>query len=570
MLWTKEIDYPQWMDEAALDTLRKGYLSGETPKEAIEGIATKVHDYVYDKKILDNKPEDIYKKVFTYIWNGWICPASPIWSNFRHKKNAPISCFNSHIEDSISGIGFTLSENMRMTQIGGGTSTYWGKVRPRGTSIKSGGKTNGSISFLEIFDTMINKVSQGGTRKGASAAYLPADHGDIEEFLTIKDNDSPIKNIFMGVCIDDNFISKLYEGDSYCLNIWAKILKSRAEKGLPYIFFTDNVNDHVSTPNWYGYNQSNPDYVIKCSNLCTEIMLPSNDEESFVCCLSSLNLAKYDEWKDTDVVQICTILLDAVIEDFIQKAKTDKLLKKTYRFTKNHRAIGIGVLGWHTYLQSKNVPFASIAAKSLNKNIFKLIRACAEEATLALGKAFEPCKIGDGKRRNSTVLAVAPTVSNSTIQGGVSMGIEPIVSNVFVQKSAKGDFIRKNLQLEALLESKGFNTPEIWKSIEHEDGSVQNLSCLTVDEREVFKTFKEINQFAIIDQAADRQEFIDQGQSLNVFIPLAADPKSVSKLYLYAHERGIKSLYYQRGETIMNTNTTVSNTLDDTCLFCQA
>lgn len=731
MNWRKGIDYPEWMDEASLSTLKKGYLVGdETPKNAMWEIACRVEEYLPGLF-----PEgEVTEKLFNYLWKGWICPSTPMWSSFRHKRGTSISCFSSFLEDNIPSIGFTLSEVMRMTQLGGGTSVYWGDVRARGNAISSGGKTNGTLSFMEIFDTMIAKVSQSNLRRGACAMYLPIDHGDIEEFLSIKDNDSPIKSLFSGVCIPDNFITKLYDGDSYSLGIWAKVLKSRSEKGLPYLFFTDNANNHYSTPDWYGHKQTNPDYFIKSSNLCvapdtkvltdqgdiviktlenkvvnvwngeefsevtirktgtnkrllrvkvtnglyldctpehkfyiesktgetvvveardllpgdktirfglpmshylslskpekdawlnrynaemmfelidkvlytklqiesitplpsfqdtycftepkrhmgvfngiltsqcSEIFLPVNEEESFVCCVLSLNLSKYDEWCDTDAVQFAVYLGDAVMSDFIYKVKGDKLMKRAYKFARDHRPLGVGILGWHTYLQSKNLPFASISAKGLNNTIFKNIREKAEIATNHLGEVLGPCKIGNGKRRNSTLLAIAPTTSNATIQGGISPGIEPLASNFFIQKSAKGDFVRKNKELEQLLISLDKNTEEVWESIKNEDGSVHHLTFLTQDQKDVFKTFKEINQYAIIDQAADRQMFIDQGQSLNVFIPLDAEPRDVSKLYLYAHKRGLKSLYYQRGETIMNTSKASSNTLDDSCLFCQ-
>lgn len=562
MIWQKGIDYPEWMDSISLDTLKKGYLIGdESPVDAMHDIAAKVGEYM--------DSTEVETKLYEYLYKGWICPSTPVWSNFRHKRAASISCFSSYTDDSINGLFFTLSEVAKMTQLGGGTSVYWGDVRARGANISSGGKTNGTLSFMEIFDTMINKVSQGGVRRGSCAMYLPIDHGDIEEFLTIKDMDSPIKNLFYGVCIDDKFVNKLYEGDSYSWGIWAKLLKSRSEKGLPYIIFTDNVNNHKSTPDWYGYKQNNPDYFIKNSNLCSEIMLPVNEEESFVCCLSSLNLAKYDEWKDTDVVQHAVYLLDAVMDDFIYKTRSEKLMKRAHLFAKRHRALALGVLGWHSYLQSRNIPFASLSAKFINIKIFKQIREQAEEATLHLGSIFEPCKIGDGQRRNSTLLAVAPTTSNSIIQGGVSQGIEPINSNYFVQKSAKGDFVRRNIYLEKVLESLGQNTEKVWNSIRDNEGSILHLDF--IEDKEVFKTFKEINQYAILEQAADRQEFIDQGQSLNLFIPADASAKDISKLHLYAHKKGIKGLYYQRGETVNSEGTVkaVVNTLDNSCIYCE-
>lgn len=556
--WIKGKDYPIWMDDASLQTLSKGYLLGtETPKEAIDAIGEKVGRYAGNEKI--------GKKVSQYIWNGWICPSTPIWSNFRHKRAASISCFGSYIGDEIDNIGYTLSEVMKMTQIGGGTSAYWGEIRPRGSKIQGGGETNGSVSFMEIFDTMINKVSQGGIRRGATAMYLPITHGDIEEFLNIKDAGNPIQNLFTGVTIPNSFIDKVYEGDYYALKIWAQLLKSRVEKGMPYIVFSDNMNNHTSTPNWYGYKQHNPDYQIVASNLCSEIALPSNSEESFVCCVSSMNIAKYDEWKDTDAVEMMVWLLDAVVEDFIQKTKNNKLMKRAHNFAVRHRALGIGGLGLHSYYQSKNLPFVSLTSSILNKQIFKNIQEKAEQASLKIGKLKGACKIGDGKRRNSTLTAIAPTVSNATIQGGVSPGIEPLSSNYFVQKSAKGKFIRRNVYLEQLLEKLEKNTEEVWKSIDEKGGSVQHLSFLSQEDKEVFKTFSEINQFGIIEQCADRQMYICQSQSLNLSVPPDTEPKMLSKLYLYAHNKGVKSLYYQRSQSILEG----IKSLDSSCLFCE-
>lgn len=556
--WIKGKDYPEWMDDASLQTLSKGYLLGnETPKEAIDAIGDKVGRYANNEKI--------GKKVAQYIWNGWLCPSTPVWSNFRHKRAASISCFGSFITDEIDNIGYTLSEVMKMTQIGGGTSAYWGEIRPRGSKINGGGETNGSVSFMEIFDTMINKVSQGGIRRGATAMYLPITHGDIEEFLNIKDAGNPIQNLFTGVTIPNSFIEKVYEGDYYALKIWAQVLKSRVEKGLPYIVFSDNMNNHVSTPDWYGYKQHNPDYHIVASNLCSEIGLPSNSEESFVCCVSSMNIAKYDEWKETDAVEMMVWLLDSVVEDFIQKTKNNKLMKRAYNFAVKHRAIGIGGLGLHSYYQSKNLPFVSFASSVINKQIFKNIQENAEKASIKIGKIKGACKIGDGKRRNSTLTAVAPTVSNATIQEGVSPGVEPFSSNYFVQKSAKGKFIRKNKYLEKLLETLGKNTEEVWKSIDDKGGSIQHLSFLSQEDKEVFKTFSEINQFGIIEQAGDRQNFICQSQSINLSVPPETEPKTLSKLYLYAHNKGLKSLYYQRSQSILEG----IKSLDSSCLFCE-
>lgn len=565
--WRAGVDYPEWMDENSLTTLNGGYLlTGETPKDAIQRVSRTA------SKIL-NKPE-LETEFFQIIWNGWFCLSTPIWSNFGTTRGLPISCYGSYVEDSIKGIFDSVSEVARMSQLGGGTSAYFGALRPRGSKIgKNNGRSDGSKQFVEIFDKVITKISQGSTRRGALAVYLDVEHKDIEEFLQIKDVGDSCQNVFTGVNISNKFIEKLYEGDEKAWSIWAKILKSRSEKGLPYIFFTDNVNNGESTPNWYGYKQTNPDLHIKASNLCTEICEPSNDRESFVCCVASMNLAKWSEWQHTNTVQLATYFLDAVTTEFIDKTKGDSMMWKARNFAKNHRALGLGVLGLHTYLQENDLPFTGLQADSFNRLVFKHIREQAELATAKLGLEYGPCKIGDGIRRNSTLIAPAPTVSNATIMGKASMfknfissGIEPYASNFYIQKSAKGNFTRKNKKLESLLMELGKNTDEVWDTIKKSAGSVQHLEFLTEDQREIFKTFKEINQFEIVRQASIRQKWIDQSQSLNLNIPPDTDPKTISKLYLYAHALGIKTLYYQRSESTIKGGVNVMDA--EACASC--
>lgn len=545
-LWVAGKDYPDWMDEAALLTLTAGYLlPSETPKDAMRRISKTAAEIL-------NK-EELEEEFFNAIWLGWLCPSTPVWANFGSNRGLPISCFGSYIDDSISGIFETLSEVAMMSKLGGGTSVYAGGIRGRGSKIgKSQGKTNGTQPFLEIYDKAITKVSQGSTRRGALAAYLDITHKDIDEHLQIKEVGAPIQNLFGGVCIPNNFIDDLYNNDDKAWTIWAKVLESRNKTGLPYLFFNDNVNAHKTTPEWYGYHQRHKDFYIKSSNLCTEIMLPCNNFWSFVCCLISVNLAKWEEWRYSNVVELGIYLLDAIMEEFIEKTEVIKELKKARNFAKDNRALGLGVLGWHTLLQTKDLPFLGIQANSLTRIIFDQINNQSEEATLKLVTDFglEPSKIGDGKRRNSTRLAIAPTVTNATIQD-CSPGTDCIPSNYFIQKSAKGDFVRKNKALESLLMELGKNTDEVWDSIKKNGGSVQHLEWLPEHKKEVFKTFKEINQFGIIEQAALRQNYLDQGQSLNVNIPPDTDPALVSKLYLYAHDLGVKTLYYQRSETIL-------------------
>jgi ribonucleoside-diphosphate reductase alpha chain len=561
--WKKGKDYPSFMDESALITLINGYLiNNETPRDAIKRISSTA------ARLLDR--DDLEDQFFNAIWKGWICPSTPVWANFGSKRGLPISCFNSHIQDSISGIFETLAEVAKMSQMGGGTSGYFGSIRPRGskTGIANGvitGKTGGTKPFISIYDATINNVSQGKVRRGNFAAYLDIDHKDIDEFLNIREVGDPIQNISPGVCITDSFIEKLYDGDEKALTTWAKILEMRGKTGMPYIFFNDNVNNGISTPSWYGYKQNNPDLYIRSSNLCTEILEPSNDYWSFVCCLLSLNIGKYKEWKNTNVIQLAIYILDSILTEFIDKTSDIKEMWKARKFAEEHRAVGLGVLGWHSFLQSENIPFNSLMAKSYNRIIFKDLREKAELATYELGEKYEPCNIGDGKRRNSVLLALAPTTTNAIIQGE-SQSIEPWSSNYFIHKTSKGNFIRKNKFLEDILISIGHNTDEIWESIKKNGGSVQHLDILDDHQKDVFKTFKEINQFIIIEQAAERQQYIDQGQSLNVNIPPDTDPGLISKLYLYAHKLGIKTLYYQRSETILRGG--LQEMSQESCVAC--
>lgn len=553
-------DYPEWMTEEGLITLASGYLlQGETPKDAIKRVSLTAANYL--------NRHDLEDEFFQIIWNGWLCLATPVWSNFGTSRGLPISCFNSHVPDSIRGIGETLFETMMMTKHGGGTSAYFGDLRARGSKIGKGqGKSNGAKSFMQMFDNMIRVVSQGGIRRGMLAAYLDIDHGDIDEFLNVRNVGDPIQELTTGVCVSDAFIDRLYNQDEKALTTWAKLLEIKNDTGLPYILFTDNANKGESVPSWYG---NNTNYPIKASNLCSEIMLPSNNTESFVCCLSSLNLAKYDEWKNSNVVELSVYFLDAVMSEFIVKTENMRGLERARKFAIKHRALGLGVLGWHTYLQSKSIPFTGLQSNSLTRVIFKQIKTQAEEASDKLAIEYAPCEVcleAGVNRRNTTLIAEAPTVTNAAIAGGVSCGIEPIPSNYFIKGGAKGNFTVRNTQLEELLISLNQNTNEVWDSIVKKAGSVQHLDFLSDDQKEVFKTFKEINQFELIEQAGIRQKYIDQGQSLNINIPPDTGAKTRSKLYLTAHALGIKSIYYQRSQSI---NKEGLDTMDaEACVSC--
>jgi ribonucleoside-diphosphate reductase alpha chain len=544
--WIENVDYPSWMNHSGKVTLASGYLlPDETPKDAMQRIA------VQAARLL-NKPHRV-DEYFNALWKGWICPSTPVWTNFGAERGLPIACFSTFIPDSLDGIFDVVAEVAMESKLGGGTSSYAGALRPRGAKIgKSQGKSDGPKSFLEIIDKTIGRVTQGLSRRGSHAVYQDFSHKDINEHLNIKTPGDPIQDLFTGVVISKEDINNIYKGNNLALITWSKVLESRNKTGIPYITFKDNINYHNSTPEWY------KGLLTGSSNLCTEIMLLLSEYESFVCCLMSKNVEKYDEWKDTNSTELAIEMLDAVITEFINKARTVKHMEKAVRFAERHRALGLGILGWHSYLQSKNQPFIGIFANSMTRNIMSQIKSQAESASEKLAIEFGNAPFIDEynkktgkniKRRHTTLLAIAPTTSNADIQN-TSAGIEPIMANIYSYKGAKGNFIIKNKHLEFKFKELGQDTKAVWESIKENSGSVQHLDFLTSDDKEVFLTFKEINQFSIIEQAALRQNYVDQGQSLNVNIPPDTDPKIISKLYLYAYELGIKSLYYQRSESL--------------------
>ena len=523
-----------WLNEDSKEFLREGYLiEGVEPKERIRQIAENAEE------ILDE--EGFADRFYDYMSRGFYSLASPVWANFGLDSGLPISCFGSYMEDNMESILYTHAEVGEMTKLGGGTSGYFGDIRPRGSPITNNGKSNGSYSFTELFDTAINVVSQGETRRGQFAGYIDVEHDDLEEWLNIKTEGDPVQDIFYGVIIGDEWFQEMVDGDEEKRETWAKIIETRINIGVPYIIFRDNMNE--GKPQVY----KDKDYEINASNLCTEIALPATPDESFVCCLSSMNALHYDEWKDTDAVETLTRFLDAVMEEFIQKAEGTQFMERAVRFAKRHRAVGIGVLGWHSYLQSNMIPFDSMEAMQENEQIFRTIREKSYEASEELADEFgEPEMLEGYGRRNTTTMSVAPTKSSSVILGQVSPSIEPLKSNYFVRDGAKLKSTQKNRFLEAILKERGRDEREVWDSIAQNDGSVQHLDCLTDEEKEVFKTFAEIPQMAIINQAAQRQKHIDQAQSLNVSIdPSEVSVKEINQLYIEAWKKGVKSLYYQ-------------------------
>jgi ribonucleoside-diphosphate reductase alpha chain len=506
------------------------------------------------------------EKFFTAMWNNWLCGSSPVLANMGTERGLPISCNSVHVGDSVNSIFHKNHELAMLSKNGAGVGIYLGDIRGRGEVIKGNGKSEGVIPWAKVYDTTTVSVNQGSTRRGASAVYLPVEHGDIGEFINIRrptgDVNRRCLNLNHGVCITDDWMKTMLAGDKAKRLLWQEILTNRVETGEPYLFFTDNVNSQ--NPACY----TDKGLSVKTSNICTEIFLHTDPEHSFVCCLSSLNLVKWDEWKDTDTIEVAVRFLDAVLQEYIVKSENVPGLEASRASAIKGRAIGVGVLGWHSLLQSKMIPFDSFEAMSLNGQIFKTIRSRAEEETKLLAAELgEPEWCKGHNRRNTHLLAVAPTVSNSTISGGHSAGIEPIAANFYSQKSAKGTFIRKNTMLEEILETKTKNIPDIWKSINEFSGSVQHLDFLTEREKEVFLTAREINQHAIVKQAAQRQRWIDQGQSINLFFASNSSAKYIHEVHLAAWEAGLKSLYYFRTEGVIRGD--LASRSKEECSACE-
>ena len=543
-----------WLNEESQQILNRGYLlKGETVKSAIERIANAAASRLY-------KPE-LAEAFIEMIERGWMSLSSPIWANMGTERGLPISCFNVYVPDNIEGITHKLGEVIMQTKIGGGTSGYFGELRGRGSAVTDNGKSSGATSFMKLFDTAMDTISQGGVRRGAFAAYLDIDHPDIKEFLEIKNIGNPIQNLFYGVCVPDYWMQEMIDGDMEKRVIWAKVLESRQQKGLPYILFKDNINRFK--PQVY----KDKNRTIHSSNLCSEITLPSTDQESFICCLSSMNLELYDEWKDTEAVKLAIYFLDGVLQEFIAKTEGNHYLSAANRFAKNHRALGLGAMGWHSYLQKNSIPFEGMRAKGLTQQIFEDINNKASKASKELAKVYgEPEILKGYGLRNTTLMAIAPTTSSSAILGQTSPGIEPFSSNYYKAGLAKGNFMRKNKYLQKLLKAKGLDDEDTWRSIMLNHGSVQHLEGLTQVEKDIFKTFKEISQLEIIQQASVRQKFIDQAQSLNLNIPAGLPVKEVNKLMIEAWKLGVKTLYYQRSQSV--SKEFVSNMVS--CASCEA
>ncbi|WP_422104078.1 ribonucleoside-diphosphate reductase subunit alpha [Winogradskyella sp.] len=534
-----------WLTDHSRKFLASGYLTdGFSAEERIKEIADRAEQILGIPGYAD--------KFFNYMSLGYFSLSSPVWSNFGKERGLPISCFGSHIDDDMGNILYTQSEVGMMSKLGGGTSGYFGKIRHRGAAVKNNGQASGAVHIMQLFESMVDVVSQGSVRRGRFSPYLPISHPDILEFLEIGTEGNPIQELTHGVTVTNDWMQEMIDGDVEKRTVWAKVLQRRGEMGYPYIFFTDNANNGAADV----YRDKK--LPIYASNLCTEIMLPSSDDWSFVCCLSSLNVLHYDDWKDTDAVETMVYFLDAIITEFTEKLETFKnspnrddrqtflFMERAYNFAKDNRALGLGVLGWHSLLQSKMLAFNSQEAFNLNSEIFRLIKEKSYKASEELAeKLGEPKVLKGYGRRNATLNAIAPTTSSAFILGQVSQGIEPIWSNIYVKDIAKIKTTIKNPYLVDFLESKGKNTPEVWRSIRDYDGSVQHLDFLTEEEKEVFKTYSEIDQLDIIYQAANRQNHIDQGQSVNIIVHPDMSVKEINKIHVTAWKLGLKSLYYQ-------------------------
>jgi ribonucleoside-diphosphate reductase alpha chain len=555
----------EWLTDHSRNFLASGYLAeGVTAEQRIREIGDRAEQLLGMPGFSD--------KFYGYMSEGFFSLASPVWSNFGKERGLPISCFGSHIDDDMGNILFTQSEVGMMSKLGGGTSGYFGKIRPRGAAVKNNGQASGSVHIMQLFESMVDVVSQGSVRRGRFSPYLPIEHPDILEFLEIGTEGNPIQELTHGVTVTDAWMQEMIDGDVAKRAIWAKVLQRRGEMGYPYIFFKDHANNGAADV----YRDKN--HTVYASNLCTEIMLPSNDNWSFVCVLSSVNLLHYDKWKDTDAVETMVYFLDAVITEFIEKLEryrdsdsredrqTFLFMERAYNFARDNRALGLGVLGWHSLLQSKMLPFNSQEAYDLNNEIFRQIKAKSYKASEELAEKFgEPAVLEGYGRRNATLNAIAPTTSSAFILGQVSQGIEPIWSNVYVKDIAKIKTTIKNPFLEELLEEKGENTTEVWRSIRDRDGSVQHLDFLSQREKDVFKTYSEIDQIDIIYQAANRQNHIDQGQSINIIVHPDMPVKEINKIHVTAWKLGIKSLYYQHS---MNAAQKFKQKKE--CLSCEA
>ena len=566
--WKKGIDYPAWGDtDVYKKTITGGYLyNGESPRDAYMRVATTVAKRLY-------RPE-LAETFFEYIWKGWLCLASPVLSNTGIDRGLPISCFGIDVADSIQDIGKKNLEMMLLAKHGGGVGIGINMIRPAGTKITGNGTSDGVVPFCKIYDSTILATNQGSVRRGAASVNINIDHDDFEEWLEIREPKGDINrqslNLHQCAVVGDKFMRRLEAGDKVARKKWSKLLQKRKATGEPYILFKGNTNKQ--NPAAYKDNA----LKVHMTNICSEITLHTDESHSFVCCLSSLNLAKYEEWKNTNIIYDAIWFLDGVLEEFIQRAKYRYGFENAVRSAEKGRALGLGVLGWHTYLQDKGIPFEGLLAQFETRRIFSQIKIESERASRALAETYgEPLWCRGTGMRNTHLRAIAPTVSNSKLSGNVSPGIEPWAANIFTEQSAKGTFIRKNPTLKKILRKHKLDNEKIWSKILADGGSIQGIKALDkitygshdIPVKEIFKTFKEINQLELVNQAGIRQQYIDQSVSLNLAFPSVATPKWLNKVHLEAWKKGIKTLYYVRTESVLRGDI-AEQAMDENCLAC--
>jgi len=566
--WKKGIDYPTWGDtDVYKKTITGGYLyNGESPRDAYMRVATTVAKRLY-------RPE-LAETFFEYIWKGWLCLASPVLSNTGIDRGLPISCFGIDVADSIQDIGKKNLEMMLLAKHGGGVGIGINMIRPAGAKITGNGTSDGVVPFCKIYDSTILATNQGSVRRGAASVNINIEHDDFEEWLEIREPKGDVNrqslNLHQCAVVGDKFMRRLEQGDKDARKRWSKLLQKRKATGEPYILFKGNTNKQ--NPAAYKDNA----LKVHMTNICSEITLHTDESHSFVCCLSSLNLAKYEEWKNTNIIHDAIWFLDGVLEEFIQRAKYRYGFENAVRSAEKGRALGLGVLGWHTYLQDKGIPFEGLLAQFETRRIFSQIKIESERASRALAETYgEPLWCRGTGMRNTHLRAIAPTVSNSKLSGNVSPGIEPWAANIFTEQSAKGTFIRKNPTLKKILRKHKLDNEKIWNKILQDGGSIQGIKALDkitygshdIPVKEIFKTFKEINQLELVNQAGIRQQYIDQSVSLNLAFPSVATPKWLNKVHLEAWKKGIKTLYYMRTESVLRGDI-AQQAMDENCLAC--
>ena len=579
--WELGVDFPDWGNtEIYVKTISKGYLlAGETPKDAYWRVSTTVARRL-------GRP-DMASKFFDYIWRGWLNLATPVLSNTGTDRGLPISCFGIDVADSIQDIGSKNLEMMLLAKHGGGVGIGINQVRPAGSKIAQNGTSDGVVPFAKIYDSTILATNQGSVRRGAASVNLNIEHGDFDEWIEIREPKGDVNrqclNLHQCVVVGDKFMRKLEDGDPEARRRWGKVLQKRKATGEPYIMYKGNVNK--ANPEAYKQNS----LKVFMTNICSEITLHTDESHSFVCCLSSLNLSKYDEWKHTDLIYTATWFLDGVLEEFLQRAKNMRGFENSVRSAEKGRALGLGVLGWHTYLQQKGIPFDSLPAQFETRKIFSQMKIESERASRDMASEYgEPLWCVGTGMRNTHLRAIAPTVSNSKLSGNVSPGIEPWAANVFTEQTAKGTFIRKNKELERVLRKVGINNKETWDKILSDGGSIQGIDELDnwvycdsklvniadcaegkeVDRvKDVFKTFKEINQLELVRQAGIRQQYIDQSVSLNLAFPSEATPKWMNTVHMEAWKQGVKTLYYTRTESVLRGDI-AERAMDENCISC--